>query len=461
MSGHPQRLVILGATGDLTARLLLPGLGMLLAKDDHRQVEIWGVGREPMEPTAWGAKVGNALVRGGCDDDRALEVVSASRYVQLDITQLDGVQHLLDMLPDRDDTVLYFALPPKITRAACEHLKQCDLTGIRLALEKPFGDSHESAREFNHFLNSFIEEDRVFRVDHFLGDSQVLNLLALRFANRIFEPVWSAAHVESVDIVVNETLALEGRAGYYDTAGALIDMIQSHLLLVLALVAMEEPARLDPRRVHDLMAHALTVTQVKHGDPVAASRRARYTAGTSRDRDVPSYVDEEGVKPERNTETLAEVEFEIQNRRWSGVPIRLRSGKALDKDLRRIIITLKPVEFAPYGMGGYPPANVLNIDLNPDRVTVEIVTNQGGSHFSLGTAGLTASMGQVGLTPYAEVIGAVLEGNHLISVRGDLAEECWRICEPVLDAWRNNQVPMDEYPAGSAGPEHWPAIPVS
>ena len=220
---------------------------------------------------------------------------------------------------------------------------------------------------------------------------------------------------------------------------------------------MEEPARLEPRVVHDLMGHALSVTQVKGGDPVRSSRRARYTAGTSLGREVPSYVDERGVDPGRDTETLAELDLEIWSRRWSGVPIRLRSGKALDREVRQVVVTLKPVEFAPHGMGGYPPANVLTIDLTPDEISVQIVTNQGGGRFRLGTVQLDAAVGETALSPYSEVLAAILDGNALISVRGDLAEECWRICDPVLESWRRGEVPMDEYAAGTHGPEHWDA----
>lgn len=458
MTGHPQRLVIVGASGDLSERMLLPGLGMLLATDTGREVEVWGVGREPLDPAAWSVTVHRALARGGCGDDRARAAAAASRYLRADLTRREGVEALLAELTDYDSTVLYLAIPPAAARKVCEHLAGCaELGDLRLALEKPFGDSRSAARELNALLATFRSEQQVFRVDHFLGDAQVLNLLALRFANRIFEPVWSAAHVERVEITANETLALEGRASYYDKAGALVDMIQSHLLLVLALVTMEEPARLDPRLVHDLMLHALSVTQVAGGDPVRSSRRARYTAGTSRSRAVPAYRDEDGVDPGRDTETLVELDLEIANRRWSGVPIRLRSGKALGADSRQVVITLRPVEFAPYGMGGYPPANVLTINLNPDEISVEIVTNQGGGRFRLGTAELDAALGPASHGPYAEVLAAILDGNHLISVRGDLAEECWRICEPVLAAWRAGTVPMDEYPAGSAGPAHWPA----
>lgn len=459
MSQDCQTLVVLGASGNLTSRLLLPGLGKLLAGDEARQVDVWGVGREPMEAAAWGARVSSALVRGGCSEDRAIEVASTSRFLTLDVTDPDHLSDLLGRLPDRDRTVLYFAVPPRVTEQVCRQLLAVsahhDLGGLRLALEKPFGENLEHARELNALLGQFRSEDQVFRVDHFLGDSQVLNLLALRFANRLFEPIWSSAHVERIYIVADETIALEGRAGYYDGAGALIDMLQSHLLLVLALVTMEEPARLEPRVVHDLMSHVLSVTQVRGGDPVNASRRARYTAGTSQGRQVPSYVDEPGVDPSRETETLAELNLEIASRRWSGVPIRLRSGKALGRDRRQVKLILKPVEFAPHGMGGYPPANALTINLTPDEITVRIVTNQGGGRFRFGTADLQAALGEKALTPYSEVLAAILDGNPLISVRSDLAEECWRICDPVLEAWRKGAVPMDEYPAGSDGPEAW------
>lgn len=460
MGTQRQTLVVLGASGNLTTRLLLPGLGMLLAGDPGRHVEVWGVGREAITPGAWAAKVSNALVRGGCSEERAAEVAGAARYLALDVTDLDDLRGLIADLPDRDHAVLYFALPPRVTEAVCQRLSEIDaadgLGGLRLALEKPFGENLADARSLNALVSGFRSDEQVFRVDHFLGDSQVLNLLALRFANRLFEPIWTAAHVERIDIVADETIALEGRAGYYDGAGALVDMLQSHLLLVLALVTMEEPAQLEPRIVHDLMLHVLSVTRVRDDDPVRSSRRARYTAGTSNGRPVPSYAEEEGVDPARQTETLAELDLTIASRRWSGVPIRLRSGKALAREVRQVVLTLKPVEFAPHGMGGYPPANVLTIDLTPDEISVQIVTNQGGGHFRLGTVELQAAVGERALAPYSEVLAAILDDNPLISVRGDLAEECWRICDPVLEAWRDHRVPLDEYPAGGDGPEGWP-----
>lgn len=459
VSKNRQTLVVLGASGNLTSRLLLPGLGMMLRDEPDRQVDVRGVGRERVEPTAWGARVAASLVRGGCSEERAMEVAANSYYDTCDVTDLDGLRALVDSLPDRDNTVLYFALPPQVTEQVCELLAQIDavsgLGDMRFALEKPFGRNQVEARALNALLAKFRTEEQVFRVDHFLGDSQVLNLLALRFANRLFEPIWSAAHVERIDIVADETIALEGRAGYYDGTGALVDMLQSHLLLVLALVTMEEPAQLEPRVVHDLMGHVLSVTRVKDNNPAQSSRRARYTAGTSEDRSVPSYADEASVDPAAGTETLAELDLEISSRRWSGVPIRLRSGKALAREVRQVVVTLKPVAFAPYGMGGYPPANVLTIDLTPDEISVQIVTNQGGGRFRLGTVELEASVGETALAPYTEVLAAILDGNPLIAVRGDLAEECWRICDPVLEAWRRGEVPMDEYPAGTDGPEHW------
>ena len=194
-------------------------------------------------------------------------------------------------------------------------------------LEKPFGTDEASAADLNAIIGRLVPEDQIHRVDHFLGKSTVLNLLGLRFTNRLFEPMWSADHVEQVDIVFDEPLGLENRARYYDGAGALVDMIQSHLLQVLALIAMDPPASLDARDLRDRKAEALRACRVWAGDPAARRRRARYTAGTIDGRRLPGYADEPGVDPARHTETLAEVVLEVDTWRWAGVPFRLRSGQ--------------------------------------------------------------------------------------------------------------------------------------
>lgn len=454
MTDAPTTLIILGASGDLTRRLLLPGLGTLLLADPERRVHLLGVARGAWDPHDWAGLVERSLLGGGASPDVAERLGRESRAVKLDATNPDDLRTLLDQIPDKDHAVLYFAVPPAVTASVCKLLTHEDIGGLRLALEKPFGADLNGAIALNALLRSIVDEDQIFRVDHFLGQSQVLNLLGLRFANRLFEPLWDDRHVESVEIIADETIALEDRAAYYDHAGALIDMHQSHLLLMLAIITMEEPSRVDARELRDTMALALRATRIRGDDPASASRRARYTAGIAAGQQIPSYVDEDGVDPSRGTETLAELDLEVANRRWSDTRFRLRSGKALGAHVTQIVIRFRPLRFLPPGLSG-APCNSLTIDLNCDRLTLRIATLGTQEHLVLVPADMTASLGPSALLPYGEVLAGILDGDPLLSVRGDVAEECWRICTPVLEAWRAGQVPLEEYPAGSSGPPSW------
>ncbi len=444
--------VILGASGDLTERLLLPGLGTLLATDPEREVTLIGVGRREKAEEEWRELVQESLGRGECGRAQLERVAESSRWVQVSAYDSDDVAELLGSLDG--PVVLYFALPPTATEAAVAALRGRDLPkDLRLALDKPFGHDHASARELNRLITEVVGEEQVFRVDHFLGRNTVLNLLGVRFANHIFEPVWRADHIDSIEIIADEVLALEGRAGYYDGAGALIDMLQSHLLLVLSLVALSEPARLDANELHNLMLHTLRSTHVFGDDPVANSRRGRYTAGMVDGKDVPAYVDEDGVDPDRETETLAEVVLEIRNQRWAGVPITLRSGKALDEKRSHVVVRFKKVRHLPEGLDGQTSANVLTIGMTPHRIGLDVSTNTGNDRLHLSTTHLDADLGDSDLRPYGEILGRIFDNDHLLSVRGDVAEECWRVLEPVICAWREGKVPLLDYPAGS-DPDH-------
>lgn len=440
--------VILGASGDLTERLLLPGLGTLLATEPDRNIELIGVGRREKTEEDWQDLVREALGRGECGRTQLERVAESSRWVQVEAYDSQEVGDLLQEAGG--PVVLYFALPPEAAGDAVRALRDQDLPDdLRLALDKPFGYDLESARELNRLVTDVVPENQVFRVDHFLGRNTVLNLLGVRFANHIFEPVWRADHIDSIDIIADETLALEGRAGYYDGAGALIDMLQSHLLLVMTFVAMSEPARLEADELHNLMLHTLRSTHVFDDDPVTHSRRGRYGAGTVEGKDVVAYVEEEGVDPDRGTETLAEVVLEIRNQRWAGVPITLRSGKALDEKRSHVQVRFKTVRHLPEGLDGETAPNTLTIGMSPQRIGLDISTNTDNDRLRLSTTHLDADLGESNLRPYGEILGRIFDNDHLLSVRGDVAEECWRVLEPVIRAWRDDRVPLREYPAGS------------
>ena len=248
-------------------------------------------------------------------------------------------------------------------------------TGTQLALEKPFGGNAEGAQRSTPSCSSLVPESSIHRVDHFLGVSTVLNVISLRFANRLFQPVWNADNIASIEIVYDEPLTLEGRAGYYDKAGAMVDMIQSHLLQVMALVTMEAPARIGPVELRDMTTQALRATQPWGGDPATSSHRAQYTAGTVGDRQVPDYTAEPGVDPSRHTETLAQVTLEIHNERWAGVPITLRSGKSIGNARKAIILTFRDVRHVPHGLSGHDTSDQLVLGLQPDQLELHLTTN--------------------------------------------------------------------------------------
>ncbi|RFA22687.1 glucose-6-phosphate dehydrogenase [Subtercola boreus] len=450
-------LVILGASGDLSARLLLPGLAQLLTGEPDRTLTLIGAGVEQWTDEDWHKVITTSFAEVNASGETVAAILKGSHYFQADVTKPDDLQKLLDACDGVP--AIYFALPPAVAAAACaalETVKRPD--GLTLALEKPFGTDEQSAIALNELLLKLVPEEQIHRVDHFLGRSTVLNLLGLRFANRIFEPVWNAEHIEKIEIIYDEQLALEGRARYYDKAGALVDMIQSHLLQVMAVVAMEPPSTLKSEDLRDAKQLVLRATQAWQGDPIASSRRARYTAGEVQGRQLPSYVDESGVDPSRETETLAEVTFEINTWRWAGIPFTLRSGKALAERRREIVITFRPARQLPVGLKGHNDPTVLRVFLAPDEMSLEININGPGDPYELERISLDAHFGDGQLLAYREVLAGILDGDSSLSVRGDSAVEGWRIVAPIVDAWKRDEVPIDDYRAGSEGPTFWPRI---
>jgi glucose-6-phosphate 1-dehydrogenase len=455
MATRIDTLLVLGADGDLARRLLLPGLASLLASDwaPRRELLLLGAGLGELDDRAWQARLGEAFGSADARGRRVDDTARRSRYRSCDVT---SVEELRGLLEDCDGTpAIYFALPPAVTARVCQALRLLDLPeGTVLAMEKPFGTSLEDARGLNGLVATLVPEQQVFRIDHFLGRSDVLNILGLRFANRLLEPVWSNQHVESIEVVYDESLGLEGRAGYYDKAGALVDMVQSHLLQVMALLMMAPVSRIDERELRSAKAEVLRATRLR-GSARTAGRRARYTAGTLGGRKLPAYSREEGVDPRRRTETLAELDLEVDSWRWAGVPVTLRSGKALGRPRKEAVVTMKPTPHLPEGLVGHDTRDALTIGFKPARLAVHLDVSGPGDPFELDSADPETALAEGDLPAYGEVLAGLLDGDPLLAVRGDNAEECWRIVEPVLDAWRADETPLDTYAAGSDGPRGW------
>jgi glucose-6-phosphate 1-dehydrogenase len=448
-----RRLAIFGATGDLTARFLLPALASLRAAGElPGDFRVICAGREDLTSQEYQDWASTQLGRHGAHlpASSRQDVVAACSYAAVNVTDPAAVAAAT---AGDGPLAAYLALPPAVFPATVKALHEAGLPeGSRVVLEKPFGTDLDSAISLNRLLDSMVPEHAVFRVDHFLAMTTVQNLLGTRLANRVLEPTWNSAHIDRVEIVWDESLALEGRAGYYDGVGALKDMLQNHLLQLLCLIAMEPPISLSERDLRDRKVDVLRSVRPLAGDDILRrTRRGRYTAGRVGDHEVPAYVDEEGVDPAHRTETFAQIDLELDNWRWAGTIFRLRTGKALNRDRKEVTVHFRSVPHMPLGHHGEPSDNVLRFGLEPERLTLEL-TSIGARAGMLAPLALSAQMEPPELPAYGGLLREVLAGDAALSIRGDEAEESWRVVTPVLDAWAKDLVPLEDYPAGSQGP---------
>jgi glucose-6-phosphate 1-dehydrogenase len=439
-----ERLVVLGGSGDLMGRYLLPGLAALQARGDlPAGFELVGAAREDWDDDRFRDWAAEWLRReaAGIDPSAAAALVRASRYRRIDLGDPADVSACV---AGEGPVAVYLALPPAVFPIAVSALHEAGLPAeSQVVLEKPFGDDLASATALNRLLAERFDERHVFRVDHFLAMTTVQNVLGTRLANRVLEPIWTSAHIEEIEIVWDETLALEGRAGYYDQVGALKDMVQNHLLQLLCLVAMEPPISLGERDLRDRKVDVLrSVRPLRAEDVAARTRRARYRG----------YADEDGVAPELGTETFAEVVLELDSWRWSGTSFRLRTGKALGRDRKEIVVRFRPVPHT-FGLPQPPAANRLHFGLSPEGLSLELTGTGPAPTPSLVPLVLSAELPPPELPAYGRILLDVLRGESALSIRGDEAEQSWRIVTPVLEGWAHDLAPLEEYEAWSRGPE--------
>jgi glucose-6-phosphate 1-dehydrogenase len=411
--------------------------------------------------------VGSANTEWSTDDFRQHIATELKEHAPVTAAARDAVVRMLGFQPsdvtrpeelsaliggERPNTLIYLALPPFLFEPVLRTLTAAKLRASdAVAIEKPFGTDLASAQQLNELIRIQLPEPTIFRIDHFLSDDLVRRVVTLRFLNRVFEPVWNSVHVERVDVSWLESLTLEGRAGYYDTAGAMKDMLQNHLMEAMALVLMEQPARLDANSFRDVRVEALRAVATPPAERMRTDTvRARYTAGAIGSRQVPSYVDEPGVDPNRGTETYASLTLEVDNPRWAGVPFTLRSGKALAADSAEIAIHFRPLP--RYLLDQWPGVepNVLRLGLTEPYV--RLATTLNGPDRTAESRELETRSTEPRFTAYANLILETLRNDPMLFIRGDEAEESWRIVDPVMTAWAAGDVPMQEYAAGGTPP---------
>jgi glucose-6-phosphate 1-dehydrogenase len=461
-------LVIFGATGDLAQRKLLPAL---FHRDEQGQLPpgacIIGTSRRAMSHQEFRDFAAKAIESHVKALDTPSEVVerflNRLTYYAAEASKDDGWLALEKELEDRKDVVrvFYLAVGPDLFGSICERLGTHKLVTekSRVVVEKPLGKNGESAEATNTAIGKVFAEPSVYRIDHYLGKETVQNLMALRFANLLFEPVWNSAHIDHVQITVGETLGVEGRAGYYDTSGALRDMVQNHILQLLCLVAMEPPSSMDADAVRDEKLKVLKALK-----PISPEKmeqhivRGQYKAGASAEGAVPGYLDELG-NPESTTETFVAVKAEIGSWRWNGVPFYLRTGKRLPSRLSEIVVEFKPVPHSMFGKSAGPiSANRLVIRLQPDEGVKLwlMIKDPGPGGMRLQHVPLDMSFAEAfnvrNPDAYERLLMDVVRGNQTLFMRRDEVAAAWKWIDPILDFWKaSNDVPKP-YTAGTWGP---------
>jgi len=445
-----RKIILFGASGDLTARLWMPAIAQLAAGGLlPDRLQILGAAREAWTGAAFRDRMAAALAEhaGHLSEKIRKQVVEMLDYRPADVTVPADVQAVIG--ETHEPTLVYLALPTFLLDQAFHSLGIAGLDAQdAVAIEKPFGTDLASARHLNETLKSTLPHPSIFRIDHFLSDELVRRILTLRFSNRIFEPLLRAQHVERVDISWLEKLALEGRAAYYDRAGALKDMIQNHLLEALSLLLLEQPARLDEPSFRGNRVEALRAVVTPTSEAILdGTVRARYSAGAIGPRQVPAYVDEPGVEASRGTETYAAVDLEVQNARWYGTRFTLHSGKAFADDFAEITIHFKPVPGYHDGALGDATPNVLRIGLMEPYVRLGITIK--GPDEQLVNDTLEMVSPKPARSAYANLLLEMLNNRRMLFIRDDEVEETWRVIDPIAKAWAADEVPLYSYAAGT------------
>jgi glucose-6-phosphate 1-dehydrogenase len=461
-------LVILGGAGDLALRMLAPSLLNLEADGRLPQgLRVIAVGRAAGDADSYRAEVRASLEKRQVFEAKAWEALSARLdYCPADVTKPEGAEKLSRDIGEHGLLVIYFAVSPSIFEPACRALTAAGLTGpnTRLVLEKPIGHDLASSQAINATLAEAAPEEQVFRIDHYLGKETVQNLIALRFANTLFEPLWTNLTIDHVQITVAETQGVGERWPYYDEYGALRDMLQNHMLQLLCFVAMEPPSDLNPDAVRNEKVKVLrSLRPVHRADAAANTVRGQYTAGSVEGQPAKGYVDEVG-RPS-DTETFVAVTAHIDNWRWAGTPFFLRTGKRMPERRTEIVIQFKPVPHSIFGGAAEQDlvANRLVIELQPNEdISLTLMNKRPGLTqdsmrlqplpLSLSLARALGEEGGRRRIAYERLLLDVFRGDSTLFVRRDEVEEAWRWVDGVEAAWDEAGMTPKPYPAGSWGP---------
>ena len=482
----PTALVIFGALGDLGKRKLLPALYNLAHEGGlPDRFALIGTSRTELSDDDFRDQAATAIrefSRREPDEDVLAALLADVRWVSGSFDDPTVYDRLEATLGEFDEEAGALALnrafylstapgffPVIVEQLGAHGLNRCPPSHpaeVRVIIEKPFGTTLASAVELNERVLSVFDESQVFRIDHYLGKETVQNMLAFRFANRMFEPVWNRDHIQSVQITAAEDIGIGSRAGYYDSAGALRDLAQNHMMQLLCLLAMEPPIDLGPTEVRNEKVKILKAIRPPTEEEIdGMSVRAQYAAGSAGGESVPGYLDERNVPADSNTETYAALRLHVQNWRWAGVPFYLRTGKRLARKVTEIAVTLKPVPHVAF-------TDLAGTELSPNQLVLTMQPNEGVTlslgakipgtrmrirpvqmEFLYGTAFVSQSP-----EAYERLIMDAMRGDATLFTRNDEAEAQWRIMDPIVSHWEAKPAPLPQYEAGSQGPAEAEAL---
>jgi glucose-6-phosphate 1-dehydrogenase len=459
-------MVLFGGTGDLVMRKLLPAL-YHQHQDGHlpEQGRILCLGRSQPDQAAYLAVAEKAAQQYlGTYFNEADWGTFAARlvYLKLDAGDKAAYAALADKLNEYPEQirVFYLATAPNLFAGICENLAGVDLNkgGARVVLEKPLGHDLASSQAINAQVGKYFKESQIYRIDHYLGKEAVQNLLALRFSNTFFEPLWRREWISDVQITVTEQVGVEGRGDFYDKAGALRDMVQNHLVQLLTFIAMEPPASDNPDAVRDEKLKVLRALR-RFGPQEVAQKtvRGQYKAGAANGKPVIGYLDEPGINAGSHTETFVAIKAEIDTWRWAGVPFYLRTGKRMQERLAEIVINFRQVPHSIFPLSTTGTTNRLVIRLQPEEsVKMDLLAKQPGDQMKLKLVHLDLDFDETFKTrrpdAYERLLTDVIRGRLTLFMRRDELDEAWRWVEPILDAWEQNDEPPKHYTAGTWGP---------
>ncbi|MCP9884601.1 glucose-6-phosphate dehydrogenase [Synechococcus sp. ATX 2A4] len=470
----PQCLVIFGASGDLTHRKLIPALFELFRQRRlPSEFAVLGCARRPWSDEEFRARMAEALSDEVADHASAWEQFSSGLFyepVDLQVPEhlvrlgqrLEGIDRLR---ATRSNRTFYLSVSPTFYGSGCRALADAGLLNdplrSRVVIEKPFGRDYGSAEKLNRIVQTCAKENQVFRIDHYLGKETVQNILVLRFANTIFEPIWNRNFISSVQITAAETVGVEERAGYYESSGALRDMVQNHLTQMLALTTMEAPGRFDPEAIRNEKAKVLQAARLAdEAEPWNCCVRGQYGPGGSRSRPIKGYREEPGVNPNSTTETYVAMKLFIDNWRWQGVPFYLRTGKQLPKRLSEVVLTFReaPVHLFD-AAGGSPTANQLILRIQPNEgAEFRFEVKAPGSGMRSRPVDMQfsydESFGEPSDEGYVRLLADAMLGDPTLFTRGDEVEAAWRLYTPLLELIEDSpwQLPVQPYEARTWGP---------